>query len=532
MSVGTHSLTATFGSTTSAAVNEVINKAPTTTVLTVSPTTANPGQIVTLTATVAPASATGTVTFSDGTATLGTTALTNGTATLAVATLATGGHSVTATYSGDGNFAASTSAAVGVTVGQGSTAITLAASPNPATAGQAVTLTATVTPASTTGTITFRDGTTSIGTSTLTNGSATLTTSTLTVGTHSLTATVGSTTSSAVTLTINAASGLQITTAANLPAATVGTPYAHTFTATGGAGTLTWTLTSGAVPGLSFSVGGNLTGTPTTPGSYQLSVRVTDAGGQTANGNFTVTVNSVTAAVSVKVAPPMSITDQPVPQVSLSPAYPSDLNATFKLSFTPNAAGLPANYTNPGVQFLSGGTTTGSITIPANSTAPVNLPAVQLGTVAGTITITVASLTVAGSGAGVPIPSPAPSATITVPKSAPVITAGSVKLQNLTSTGFQVFLDAMSTPRDLGSASVTFTAASGTQLTGTQTFTVSLTGAAGTWFDPGNAAGVSNGGAFSLTIPFTYSGDTTALGSVSVTLTNSVGTSAAASGGR
>jgi hypothetical protein len=120
---------------------------------------------------------------------------------------------------------------------------------------------------------------------------------------------------------------------------------------------------------------------------------------------------------------------------------------------------------------------------------------------------------------------------ITVPRLVPVIVPGSVKITNITASGFQVFLDASSTPRDLTSANFTFTAASGTQLNGTS-FTVSLTSTAAPWFDPGNATAVSNGGAFSLTIPFTFSGDTSAIGSVSVTLTNSVGTSAPQSGGR
>jgi hypothetical protein len=107
-----------------------------------------------------------------------------------------------------------------------------------------------------------------------------------------------------------------------------------------------------------------------------------------------------------------------------------------------------------------------------------------------------------------------------------------VKIINLTSAGFSVFLDGTSTPRDLTSANLTFTAASGAQLNGGQT-TVPLAGAADGWF-PDTAAnrGLANGGAFSLTIPFSYSGDTSAIGTVSVTLTNSAGTSTAVSGGR
>jgi hypothetical protein len=214
----------------------------------------------------------------------------------------------------------------------------------------------------------------------------------------------------------------------------------------------------------------------------------------------------------------------------LSPAYPLALTATFNLSFTPNAANLPANYTNPDVKFIGGSTTVGPIAIPANSTAPILLPAIQLGTVAGTITVTLATLTT-GTGQSV-LPANPVIATITIRATAPTIVPGSVKIINITSTGFSVFLDGVSTTRDLTSASLTFTAASGDQLNGTQ-FTVSLTAASTAWFsDTGANRGVSNGGAFSLTLPFAYSGDTTAIGTVSVTVTNSVGTSAAMSGGR
>jgi hypothetical protein len=97
-------------------------------------------------------------------------------------------------------------------------------------------------------------------------------------------------------------------------------------------------------------------------------------------------------------------------------------------------------------------------------------------------------------------------------------------------TGFQVTFDAISNTRELTRTNVTFTAAAGTQLTGTQPFEIQLGTAAGAWFP--TAAGVAAGGAFTVTLPFAFSGDTNVLGTASVTLTNPVGTSAAASGGR
>jgi hypothetical protein len=76
------------------------------------------GNSVTLTATVTPSTATGTVTFNDfnGHVPLGGATLSNGQATLTLSTLAPGPHSITATYNGDANDSASTSAVLGQTV--------------------------------------------------------------------------------------------------------------------------------------------------------------------------------------------------------------------------------------------------------------------------------------------------------------------------------------------------------------------------------------------------------------------------------
>src|SRR5437867_2361862 len=98
------------------------------------------------------------------------------------------------------------------------TTTTLASTPNPSTVGQAVTLTATVRPVAPatgvpTGTVTFRDGpTTVLGTATLgATGTASISVSTLAAGSHPLTAAYGgsldflASTSAAVTQVVNAA---------------------------------------------------------------------------------------------------------------------------------------------------------------------------------------------------------------------------------------------------------------------------------------------------------------------------------------
>jgi Bacterial Ig-like domain (group 3) len=198
LTVGTHSVTAVyngdanFAASTSAALSQTVTQAASTTSVVSSVNPSAVGQAVTFTATVKPATSgtpTGTVTFNDGASVLGTGKLSLGKATFTTSTLAVGSHSITASYGGDVNFTASTSAPLSQMVKPVPTT-TVASSLNPSTSGQAVTFTSTVTATSgtPTGTVTFKNGTVTLGTSTLSGGSATFTTSTLTVGTHSITA--------------------------------------------------------------------------------------------------------------------------------------------------------------------------------------------------------------------------------------------------------------------------------------------------------------------------------------------------------
>jgi hypothetical protein len=140
------------------------------------------------------------------------------------------------------------------------TTTTVAATPNPATFGAAVTLTATLSPTTATGSVTFKDGTTTLGTGTLAGGIATYVTSALTVGGHSITAVYdGATgfsgsTSAAYSLTINKAG--QTITFANPGTKTYGTSPTLTATATS---TLAVTFTSTTPTVCTITSGGVLT---------------------------------------------------------------------------------------------------------------------------------------------------------------------------------------------------------------------------------------------------------------------------------
>ncbi len=107
--------------------------AATTTTLATSNANISAGASVTFTATVTSSitgTPTGTVTFMGGTTTLGTGTLSGATATYTTSSLAAGVYTITAQYSGDTNFAPSTSAAITETVTAGSPTFSTTAANN------------------------------------------------------------------------------------------------------------------------------------------------------------------------------------------------------------------------------------------------------------------------------------------------------------------------------------------------------------------------------------------------------------------
>lgn len=85
------------------------------------------------------------------------------------------------------------------------------------------------------------------------------------------------------------AGGPTITTKSPLPAASVGIPYATTFTATGGKTPYRWTILD-TPPGLSFN-SGTLSGVPLVANDYSLSVVVVDSKNQSKAASFVLPVN-------------------------------------------------------------------------------------------------------------------------------------------------------------------------------------------------------------------------------------------------
>jgi hypothetical protein len=115
LAVGTHTITAiysgdaTFKTSASPGLKQVVSKALTTESLTSSPNPSALGQSVAFTATVSSSAGvpTGTVTFKKGGTTLGTAALSGGVATFTTSTLPAGSSTITANYGGAGNYSTS-----------------------------------------------------------------------------------------------------------------------------------------------------------------------------------------------------------------------------------------------------------------------------------------------------------------------------------------------------------------------------------------------------------------------------------------
>ena len=237
LAVGAHSITASyagsaiFANSASSPASHTVNKAGTTTALTITPAGTVFGQVLTLSTRVtanAPGAGTpgGTVTFKNGSTVLGSVTLANGAAAYPIGGLGVGAYAITAEYGGSIRYAGSTSTATNHTIGKAATATTLEIAPNPSIIGDTVLFTATVAtnaPGSGTagGLVYFNDGATVIGAGPLVNGVATFNTATLDVGDHPITAqyagsdNFAASTSAAATQTVKRKTLVTMTTTPN-----------------------------------------------------------------------------------------------------------------------------------------------------------------------------------------------------------------------------------------------------------------------------------------------------------------------------
>jgi len=161
---------------------------------------------------------------------------------------------------------------------------------------------------------------------------------------------VSATATAALSIVVNAA--ISITTS-SLPADTVNIAYSQTLAATGGTGSLTWSLNAGSLPtGLSLTAGGVTSGTPTASGTSNFTVKATDS-----------VSASATKALSIVISAAPSITTTSLPNGTVNSAYNQTLAATggtTPLTWAISSGSLPAGLSLAASTGVISGTPTAS----------------------------------------------------------------------------------------------------------------------------------------------------------------------------
>ena len=389
---GSHAISATYGgdandlSSNSSIVSETVQPIATTTTITASSNPSVAGAALQLTASVvqsgttgAGGAFTGTVTFSDGATAIGTATISAaGIATLSVSSLNVGSHSLSASFGGNANYVASTSAAISETLVAAITSTALTTSASPSIAGAPVTLTAVVTGTGgiPTGTVTFLSGAgagaVTLGVGTLNSkGVAAITTSSLAVGQDTLTAVYGGdakdngSTGAALVQTVQTATtATTLATSVNPSMFGSGVTFTATITTNGG-------VASGTV---TFSDGSKALGTaPVTAGTAVYSLSTLAIGAHSIVAAYSGDANnaaSMSSALSQQVLQAGAVT-------VVSSANPSI--AGTSVSFTATISSPQSAAVTGSVTFKDGSAALGTVGVGGAGSATFSTAALAVG---------------------------------------------------------------------------------------------------------------------------------------------------------
>jgi hypothetical protein len=395
---GNHTLQVRYGGdgfynpVTSAQI--IIDVTARSTATTVSPATTTPtaGGALQVSATISASSygtsgPTGTVNFTiDGTTVASVTvnSAEPATASTTITAPTSGSHTLAAVYSGDSNYAGSTSSGVTLTIAKTTTTISITPSTTTPTAGSTLQVTADISPSATlstppSGTVTIMLDGVSEGTATVTSGSpatATLSFTVPTTGTHTLTATYSgdtnyssSTTTSSVTINVSKSTPTVVVTPATLSPG-VGSTLQLTASisppSSGGtapSGTVNFTL-DGTPVGTALVTSGS-------PSTATLTINTPAIGSHTIQASYSGDGNYNTASSSV-----VTINvGRGSTTLTVTPATTSPLGGSTMLVTATLSTGSTALTTVPTgtITFTLDGSTVGSGSVVNGTTASINI---------------------------------------------------------------------------------------------------------------------------------------------------------------
>ncbi|MBC3411723.1 autotransporter domain-containing protein [Pseudomonas sp. SWRI51] len=281
------------------------------------------------------------------------------------------------------------------------------------------------------------------------------------------TATNSGGTSAPATVTVTVSPPTLTVAPATLPNPSYASAYSQTLTASGGNGSYTYAVTTGALPtGLTLSTAGVLAGTPSATGTFNITVTVTDGNGATASQAYTLTV----------AAPAVVVTPFSLPNPIYGSAYSQTVTATGGIgSYSYAATGTVPT----GLSLTSGGTLSGTPT--AAGSFNFTVTATDTNNVSGsrTYTLTIAAPTLSLSPATILAPATGTSYSQTFSVSGGAtpytyaITSGTLPA-GLTLSGATV----SGTPTTAGPYSFTVTATDGTGFTVSSTYSGTVSSSA------------------------------------------------------
>lgn len=311
--------------------------------------------------------------------------------------------------------------------------------------------------------------------------------------------------SAPATLALKIAPAPLTITTETLGGGTAGMAFARTLTAEGGTPPFTWTAS--LPPGLTIDPAtGAIGGAPLAGGARTIDATVTDSAGAVAKRSYTVSfaMPALPGLLFGGVAGAAAPLAQPSMDLKLTGGYPLAIAGTVTLTFQPDSGA-----DDPTILFANGKRTAAFTVAPGASAAIFTGPAIQFqtGTVAGVIT-----LTASFQSGGMDItPAPAPSIQIRIAPGGPVIT--DVKAAR-SPGGITVQVWGYSTSREVARALFSFP---------TNDVTVQPASIFSAWYQGSSAAPF--GGQFLFTQTFSVTGDSNAVTSVKVTLSNALGAS-------